>query len=116
LTEGISLRITPASSTVKVGTVPDPIRSPPLVELPDRTIRRFEPMLAMCSVIWAFAPKPTAIMAMTALTPMTIPSTVKTERILLTMRARNAIRRLAKRVVTSSVFLYRQEFEIISSD
>jgi hypothetical protein len=92
-----------------VGTVPDPIRSPPLVELPDRTIRRFEPILAMCSVIWAFAPEPTAIMAMTALTPMIIPRVVKAERILLTMRAPNAIRRLAKKVLKGSVFLYRHK-------
>jgi hypothetical protein len=65
-------------------------------------MRRFEPMLAMCSVIWAFAPEPTAIMAMTALTPMTIPSTVRAERILLTVRALIAIRRLAKKAVMST--------------
>jgi hypothetical protein len=65
-------------------------------------------MLAICSVIWAFAPEPTAIMAMTALTPMMIPSVVKAERILLTLRALNAIWRLAKKVVTGSVFLNRQ--------
>jgi hypothetical protein len=93
------LRIASASSTVKVGTVPDPIRSPPLVELPDRTIRRFDPMLAICSAIWAFAPEPTAIMAITALTPMMIPSVVKAERILLTLSALKAMRRLAKNVV-----------------
>jgi hypothetical protein len=47
-------------------------------------------------------------MAMTALTPMMIPSVVKAERILLTLRALNAIWRLAKKVVTGSVFLNRQ--------
>ena len=64
-------------------------------------------MLAICSVIWAFAPEPTAIMAMTALTPMMIPIMVRADRILLTLRALNAIRRLAKKVVMSSASLYR---------
>jgi hypothetical protein len=108
LTEGTSLRIASASSTVKVGTLPDPIRSPPLVELPDWTIKRFDPMPAICSVIRAFAPEPTAIMAITAPTPMMIPNMVKAERILLTLRALKAIRRLAKKVFMSSVFLHRQ--------
>ena len=59
-------------------------------------------MLAICSAIRAFAPEPTAIMAMTALTPMMIPSMVRAERILLTLRALKAIRRLAKKVVIRS--------------
>jgi hypothetical protein len=50
-------------------------------------------------------------MAMTALTPMIIPRVVKAERILLALRALNAIRRLAKKVVMSSVFLYWQRQE-----
>ena len=65
-------------------------------------------MLEMWAVIWAFAPEPTAIMAMTALTPMMIPNMVNADRILLTLRALNAIERPAKRVVTVSIFLYRQ--------
>ena len=73
-------------------------------------------MLAICSVIWAFAPEPTAIMAMTALTPMMIPSTVRAERILLTLRALNAIRRLAKKVVMNVVSLNGQESRMSSFD
>jgi hypothetical protein len=46
-------------------------------------------------------------MAMTALTPMIIPIMVRADRILLTLRALNAIRRLAKKVVMSSTSLYR---------
>jgi uncharacterized protein involved in outer membrane biogenesis len=72
-------------------------------------------MLAICSAIRAFAPEPTAIMAMTALTPIMIPSMVKAERILLTLRALKAMRRLAKKVVMRSVSLNRHELEINSS-
>jgi hypothetical protein len=53
-------------------------------------------MLAMCSTICALAPEPTAIMAMTVLTPMMIPSIVKADLILFAVRALNAIRKLAK--------------------
>jgi hypothetical protein len=63
------------------------------------TIIRFEPMLAICASILAFAPDPTAIIAITAPTPIMIPNIVKAERILLTMSALRAIRKLAKRVV-----------------
>jgi hypothetical protein len=45
-------------------------------------------------------------MATTALTPMMIPSMVKAERILLTLRALKAMRRLAKKVVMRSVSLH----------
>ena len=73
-------------------------------------------MLAICSVIWAFAPEPTATIAMTALTPMMIPSAVKTERILLTLRALNAIRRLAKKVVMNVFSLNGQGSEMNAFD
>lgn len=56
-------------------------------------------MLAICSAIRAFAPEPTAIMAMTELTPMMIPSMVNPERILLTLRDLKAIRKLARIVI-----------------
>jgi hypothetical protein len=58
----------------------------------------FDPMLAICWAIWAFAPEPTASMAMRAPTPIMIPSMVKMERILLLRRVLNAIFRLAKKV------------------
>ena len=66
-------------------------------------------MLAMCSTICAFAPEPTAIMAMTAPTPMIIPSIVKADLILFTKRALNAIRKLAKRVVICPVLSLQME-------
>jgi hypothetical protein len=92
-----------ASSTVNVGTVPEPNRSPPLVELPERTMSKFDPILAICSAIRLFAPEPTAIMAMTAPTPMMIPNIVRVDRILLTISALKAIRRLARRRVISTL-------------
>jgi len=69
-------------------------------------------MLAMCSTIRAFAPEPTAIMAMTALTPMMIPSIVKADLILFTIRALNAIRKLARIVVMFYVFFVPHIFRI----
>lgn len=73
-------------------------------------------MLAMCAVIWAFAPEPTAIMVMTALIPTMIPNMVNAERILLTLRALNAIGRSAKKVVTIPVCLYRMIAEIVGPE
>jgi hypothetical protein len=104
LTAGISFNIAFASSAVRVGTVPAPNRSPPLVELPDKIMSMFDPILAICSAIRFFAPEPTAIMAITAPTPMMIPNIVKAERILLTIRALSAIRRLARSLVIDFLF------------
>jgi hypothetical protein len=85
--------------------VPAPNLIPPLVELPDMTIIRFDPILAICSAILLFAPEPTAIIAITAPTPMMIPSIVRAERILFTIRALRAILRLARRRVIFSLLL-----------
>jgi hypothetical protein len=49
-------------------------------------------MLAICSSIRCLAPEPTAIIVMTALTPIMIPSMVNAERILLAISALRAIR------------------------
>jgi hypothetical protein len=73
-------------------------------------------MLAICSAIRTFAPEPTAIIAMTALTPMMIPSIVKPDRILLTLRALNAIWRLAKKALIRSGSFHQQALNIGSSD
>src|SRR5512139_582502 len=105
-----------ASSTVSVGTVPLPNRNPPLVELPDITISMFDPILAIRSAMTDLAPDPTAIMAITAPTPMMIPSMVRAERILLTISALKAIRRLAKRRVISSIPLLLLGWEQNSCD
>jgi hypothetical protein len=38
-----------ASSSVMVSWLPEPIRTPPWVTLPERTMIMFEPRLAICS-------------------------------------------------------------------
>jgi hypothetical protein len=74
-----------------VGCEPAPILTPPALVDPGRIMRRLLPILAICADICWLAPVPTAIMAITAPTPMIIPSMVRAERILFTHRARNDI-------------------------
>ena len=64
---------------------------PAVVVLPDPTMIRLEPRLWICSATRARAPAPTA-MAMTAPTPMMMPSIVSVVRSVLTRRARRALR------------------------
>ena len=56
----------------------------------------FCPMDAICASIWDLAPLPMLTMAMTAATPMIMPSMVSSVRILLRLRALNAILRVAR--------------------
>src|SRR5439155_113398 len=64
--------------------------------LPGSTMIRFEPRLWICSVTRAWAPEPTATMAITAATPMTIPSIVRPLRSLFTRNARREMRTLCR--------------------
>ena len=59
---------------------------------PGSTMRRFVPIEAKALSTRAFAPSPIATIAMTAATPMTMPSVVKNERVLFRKSARRAIR------------------------
>jgi hypothetical protein len=61
-----------------------------------------EPMAEIWSCTCLLAPWPTPTMAMTAPTPMMMPSMVSAERILLRDSARIAIRRMDTRSITSS--------------
>ena len=90
-TAGHSFWIASASPRVSVGCVPAPILTPPEVVAPGRMMRRLLPMLEICSEIFWLAPVPTATMAITAPTPMMMPSMVSAERILFTRRARKDI-------------------------
>ena len=74
-----------------MGCVPAPILTPPDVVAPGRTMSRLLPMLDICSAIFRLAPVPTATMAITAPTPMMMPSMVRPERILFTRSARKEI-------------------------
>src|SRR3990167_11496261 len=85
-TEGHSFCIASVSSIESVGCVPIPILTPPAVVAPGSIIRRLLPMLDICSSIFWLAPLPTASIVMTALTPITIPSIVRADRILFTLK------------------------------
>src|SRR5215471_15472260 len=84
-----------ASSCVKLATAPEPSRTPLLLTLPGNTIIRLLPMLRICSCIRSVAPDPTPTIAITAATPMMMPSIVSAERMRFTFSARSAIRLLA---------------------
>src|SRR3990172_9538481 len=80
-TAGSSLPIALASPMVSVGADPEPDRSPPEVVLPGRTRRRFDPTMEIWAAMRSFAPVPIATIAITAATPMTMPSIVRIDRI-----------------------------------
>src|SRR5262245_55348615 len=84
-----------ASSSVIVSCEPRPWRTPPVLLDPDRTMSRFEPRLWICSAMRACAPEPIETIAITAATPMMMPSIVRMLRSLLTRSARTAMRALA---------------------
>ena len=85
-----------ASSSEIVGRLPWPSRMPLDVTLPERTTIRFEPRLWICSATRAWAPEPTATMAITAPTPMMMPSIVRALLSLFTRSARMATRALCQ--------------------
>jgi hypothetical protein len=62
-------------------TPPDPSRTPLLLMLPGKTMIRLLPMLWICAWIRSVAPAPTPTMAMTAATPMMMPSIVSADRV-----------------------------------
>ena len=93
------LAIARASPSVSVCREPAPSRAPPEVREPGITSRRFEPGARICSATWVWAPAPMATMAMTAATPMTMPSMVSALRSALTRRARSAMRRPSRNVM-----------------
>ena len=72
-----------ASSWVRVATAPEPSRTPLLLMLPGRTMIRLLPMLWIWSCMRAVAPAPTPTIAITAATPMMMPSMVSAERALI---------------------------------
>ena len=69
---------------------------PPAVVLPESTMMRFEPRLWICSATRACAPDPTPTIAITAPTPMMMPSIVKKARSLFLASARSAMRKVIK--------------------
>src|SRR5262245_29624660 len=74
-----------------VSWLPWPSRMPLEVTLPESTMMRLDPRLWICSATRAWAPAPTATMAMTAPTPMMMPSMVSALRSVFTRSDRMAI-------------------------
>jgi hypothetical protein len=95
-TDGHSAAMALASSCVSVATAPEPSRTPLLLMLPGSTMIRLLPILWICAWIRAVAPAPTPTMAITAATPMMMPSMVSAERMRFTFSARSAIRMLPR--------------------
>src|SRR5438034_55267 len=95
-TTWISRAMATASSSVSVYWVPWPRRAPLEVTLPDVAMMRLVPRLSIRSVTLACAPVPTPTMAITAPTPMMMPSILNALRSLFTRSARRALRALSQ--------------------
>src|SRR5215813_3494017 len=91
-TLGTSRLIASRSSTVNVlvPVSPVPLRTPPTFWAPALRKSRLVPMLSICACTEAEAPWPMLTIAITAATPMIIPSIVNAARILFRTSARNA--------------------------
>ncbi len=88
VTAGQFSRMAWASSSVRLVTVPAALRTPLWKWLPEKTVSRLSPSELTWASIILFAPWPMATMAITAPTPMIIPSMVRLERILFLVKAR----------------------------
>ena len=80
------------SSQVSVGIDPKPPCAPPAVVVPDMMISRLDPIAENDFSTIALAPSPIATIAITAPTPMMIPSAVRNDRSLLRISALPAMR------------------------
>ena len=85
------------SSQVSVGSDPAPALAPPDVFAPDDTISTLVPIDANACSTRARAPSPIATIAITAATPMMMPSAVSSDRSLLRSSARSATRMTSAR-------------------
>ncbi len=77
-----------ASSTVSVPAPKEPLRAPPWLMLPEKIRRTFSPKAAIWASTCDLAPLPMLTIAITAATPMIMPSAVRMERMALRRRAR----------------------------
>ena len=95
-------RMEVTSSSVSVVRDPLPRRTPPLVMLPGVMMMRFAPRLSICFSTAACAPEPMAMEAITAPTPMMMPSMVRRERLTLRRSAFHEVRMSTRRFMTRS--------------
>src|SRR5271157_1659095 len=104
-----------ASSSDRRDAVPASERTPPAVNAPGKIMSRLVPRLAIWELIALRAPWPMASMAMTAATPITMPSMVRNDRILFRLMERSAMRRmLSNRIVSTPCLECRQFLRGIS--
>src|SRR5690242_14457501 len=106
-TLGTSRLMASRSSTVNVFVPlsPVPLRTPPTFCAPALTNSRFVPMLSICACTDADAPWPILTIAITADTPMMMPSIVNAARILFRTSARKATRMIINKVICLLVFV-----------
>ena len=95
-----SVRMARRSSQVSVGSDPAPALAPPDVFAPDDTISTLVPIDANACSTRARAPSPIATIAITAATPMMMPSAVSSDRSLLRSSARSATRTTSPGLMT----------------
>jgi hypothetical protein len=82
---------------------------------PGRTIKTLVPRLAICDRMVALAPSPIATIAMTAPTPMMIPSMVRKDLSLFLRSARRAILKVMSHTVASGEWqMSNYKFEFCS--
>src|SRR4051794_27887449 len=99
------------SSSVSRLEVPASVRTPP-VPPPGKTVMTLVPRLAMLVCTMVLAPCPTDNMAITAPTPMMMPSMVRNERNLLRARERRAMTSRAERRMSGDLFRRPQAGEL----
>ena len=99
-TSGTSARMARRSSQVSVGNDPAPALAPPDVFAPDDTISTLVPIAENACSTRARAPSPIATIAITAATPMMMPSVVSSDRSLLRSSARSATRMTSPGLMT----------------
>ena len=87
------------SESLSVVREPLPRLTPPLVMAPGVMMTRLAPRLSICLSTAACAPEPMAMDAMTAPTPMMIPSMVRSERLMLRRSAFHAVRMRTMRLM-----------------
>src|SRR5215472_9393446 len=95
-TDGHSRAMASTSARTRVCVFPQPMDMPPRFIEPALTKSIFDPIAAICCCTCSRAPWPKATMAITAPTPIMIPSMVRPERSLLRASARNASRIVAR--------------------
>ena len=102
-TSGTLATIAVTSSRESVVRAPLPRLTPPVVTLPGLMTMRLAPRLSICFRTTAWAPAPIATEAITAPTPMMIPSMVRSDLLRLRRSAFQAVRRSTMKLMLRSL-------------